>query len=161
PFAHLDSGLIQHARNLSKARNVVLVVLDGLEGKHVDKIGQPNLDAILLVNGHLPRLEAGALQLHLEVTDYQRLVQNFLIRKTRRVDGLETGEKFLGLVKILVNSLLRKVVELVVPPLVAKERSSDGARAQAVFPLLRQKIVESLAPGFHRGSSLSRDRPTT
>ena len=46
-------GLVEDARDLVKAGDVVLVVLDGVEGDRERQVGEAGVDAILLVDGHL------------------------------------------------------------------------------------------------------------
>src|SRR6267378_4653329 len=145
-FAHLDHGLLQKNRNLFEARNIVLVVFDRLKGEQVDKLGQINLDAVLLVHRHFPVFEASALYLHLEVTNHQSFVERLLLGEARSIGSVEASEEFPSLLQILVDGFLREVVEFVVPALVSQVGSEERTGAQPVFPLLGQKIVERLAP---------------
>lgn len=151
-FLHLDDGLVEKARHELETRDVVVVILDGLEGKNQDKLRKFDLNAVLLVDGHFPRLEASAVELHFEVANHEALVEEFLFGEAGGINGFKAGKEFLRFKEIFVDSFLREIVELVVPALVAEERGKEGAGAEAVFPLFGEKIVESFAAGFKGGS---------
>ena len=60
-------GLGEDAGDLVEAGDVVLVVLDGVEGDGVGEVGEGDVDAVLLVDGHLVLLEVVVLDALLEL----------------------------------------------------------------------------------------------
>src|ERR1700733_1848878 len=109
------------------------------------------MNSVFLIDRHFPRFETSAFELHSKVANHQNFVERLLLGEVRSVDGFEAREEFLGLLQILVDGLLRTVVELVVPTLVSDGGSEDRAGAQPILPLLGEKIIERLAPRFERG----------
>ena len=78
------------------------------------------MDTAELIHRHLPRLKARSLETDLQVTHHQLLVQCFLFGEAGRVNCFEAGEVQSALRQIVVNSLLRKIVQLIVVTLVAQ-----------------------------------------
>ena len=76
------------------------------------------------------------IELHLQIANHQSFVKDFLLGETGSVDGFEASEEFLSFLKILIDGLLREVVESVVPAFVAQEGGTDWTGAQLIFPLL-------------------------
>src|SRR5262252_619111 len=150
-LTHMLDGLIEQHRKLPQACDEVLVVFRVGESEKADQLWRFDVNAIELVYRHVPGLETRPLQFHLQVTHHQLLVKRFLFGETRGLDGLETGKKTPGLLEVLVNGLLGKIIELVIVPLVAEYRSENWVAVQRVFPLLLQKIVERLAPRIQVG----------
>ena len=77
-LSHHLGRLIEHARDLVQPGNVILVVRHGIERHAQRQIGQPGVDAILLVHRHLIILQAVVdvlpLQLPLQQTMAQQVV---------------------------------------------------------------------------------------
>src|ERR1700733_3108230 len=88
-------GLAQHARNLVETCDVVLVVLDGIEGNGKGKVGKTGMDAILLIDRHLVFFEVEIGDALLQHADQEIVRELILIGETRSRDGLEPGEEFL------------------------------------------------------------------
>ncbi len=58
---HVGHGLGEVGGNFGEAGDVVVVVVGGVEGGVLDELGQVNLEAGVLVDGHLPLFELRAL----------------------------------------------------------------------------------------------------
>src|SRR5208283_3747688 len=63
----------------------------------------------------------------------------------------ETVQEAASLFQIIVDGLLREVVEFVVIAFVTQDGSIDWAGAHRVFPLLVQQVVQRFAPCFEIG----------
>ena len=89
--------LIEQARQLLQARDVIVVVLDRRERKQRNELRGVDVNAAHLVDRHLPVFERRVIELLLQPAHYQRLVQGFLLGEARRVDRLEAREEISGL----------------------------------------------------------------
>jgi len=106
------------------------------------------VDPVDLGDRHLPVLEPGVFQLLPERPDEERARQRLLLRKAGRVDRLEAVQELLRLRQVPLDLLLGEVRDLVVPPLVAEDRSELGAVRERVLPLLREKVLHGLPAGL-------------
>jgi hypothetical protein len=138
-------------REVLQPRDVVVVVLDRVEGEVIDELRRLDLDAVVLSDRHLPAPELRALEPLLELPDHQRLVELLLLREARRVDGLETLQELGRLGEVLFDGGERVVARLVVPSLVAEDRRELGIGRERVFPLLGEQVVQRFPAARARG----------
>ena len=75
--------------NFGEARDVAVVVFSGVEGGVRGELGQVELQALVLVDGHLPLLEARGLLVVDERAQHELGGELFLVRKAGGVDGSE------------------------------------------------------------------------
>ena len=146
-LAHPRHRVVQHLRKLSHPGDIVVVVLDGLEGEERNELRRVQVDSRDLVDGHLPALEPLVLQILLEAPDQKRLRQRLLLRKAGGIDGLEAREELPRLREALIHPFQREVGDLVVPAFVTQDRGELRGVRQAVFPMFGQQFVERLAAG--------------
>ncbi len=85
-------GLVEDARNLVETRDVVLVVLDGVEGHGEGKVGEAGVDAVHLVDGHLVFFEVVVVEALLEDAGEEVVGEDVLLGKAGGGDGFEAGE---------------------------------------------------------------------
>ena len=85
-------GLGEDAGNLVEARDVVLVVLDGVEGHAERKVGEAGVDAVHLVDGHLVLFEVVVVEALLEDAGEEVVGEEVLLGEAGGGDGLEAGE---------------------------------------------------------------------
>src|ERR1700678_2360266 len=109
------------------------------------------MNAAELGHRHLPTLEAGAVESHLQIADHQSFIQNFLLGKTGSVDRAEANEVSLALLQVVVDSFLGEIVQFVVPSLVSENRGEDRAGAEGVLPALGQQVVQGFSAAFEIG----------
>src|SRR4029077_428902 len=109
------------------------------------------MNAVHLVDRHLPGLEAGAVKVHAKITNHELLVEDFLVGEAASVDGFEPDENQALLLEIVVDGFLRKVMNPIVVALVSQDRSINRVVQHGVFPALVEEIVERFAAGFQVG----------
>src|SRR6202008_1618257 len=89
---HVRRDLLERARKLAEARDIVLVIRDVVERRQSDDAGKPKMQAVHLIHRHLPRLELRALDLLAKLTNYQRQTQRVLFRKPLGIDGFKASQ---------------------------------------------------------------------
>jgi hypothetical protein len=139
---------------LIEARDVVVVVLDGGEAEAGDELRQGEMEAVELVDGHLPGLEGGLLLVFDELADHEVLTEDLLIGEVGGVDFAEAAEVVAAAGELLVPGVDGVVGELVVEALVTDGGGEFGGVAEAVFPDLGEEAVEGFAAGFDVGGGL-------
>ena len=97
PQAHLRDRVVELPRHLAQPRDVVLVVLDGLEGEERNELRRVEVHARDLADRHLPSRPVRVLELFPEAADQERLRQRLLLGEPGRVDRLEAREELPGL----------------------------------------------------------------
>ena len=78
--------------NLVEARDVVLVVLDGVEGHGEGKVGEAGVDAVHLVDGHLVFFEVVVVEALLNDAGEEVVGEDVLLGEAGGGDGFEAGE---------------------------------------------------------------------
>src|SRR5207253_1316909 len=131
-----------------QSRDVVVVVLDRLEGEERDELRRVDVDAVDLRDRDLPVLEARVFELLAERADEERPRERLLVRKAGRIDRLEPAEVLLRLREPGLDLRLREVGPLVVPPLVAQDRRELRVVGERVLPVVGEQVLHRLAPGL-------------
>ncbi len=92
---------LEDARDLVKTRDVVLVLLDGVEGNGKRQIREAGMDAVLLVDRHLVLFEVVVGDALLEDTNHKVVRELVLVGEAGRWDGFEPRkERLVGLVAL-------------------------------------------------------------
>jgi hypothetical protein len=89
---HVVGDLAEGGGDFAEARDVVVVVLRGGEAESGDELGQGEMEAVELVDGHLPGLESGLFLVFDELADHEVLAEDFLIGEAGGVDFAEAAE---------------------------------------------------------------------
>ena len=134
-------GLGEDAGDLVEAGYVVLVVLDGVEGDGVGEVGEGDVDALLLVDGHLVVLEVEGLDALLELALHELVGEEILVGEAGGVDGGEADEVGLVLGVLRGDAGERVVGELVVVAVVADGGGALGGVLEAGLPLVFEEGV--------------------
>ena len=148
---HVVGDLAEGGGDFVEARDVVVVVLGGGEAEAGDELGQREMEAVELVDGHLPGFERGLFLVFDELADHEVFAEDFLIGEAGGVDFAELAEVAAAAGELLVVGIDGVVGELIVEALVADGGSKFRGVAEAVFPDLREKVVEGFAAGFYVG----------
>jgi hypothetical protein len=151
---HVVGDLAEGGGNFVEARDVVVVVLRGGEAEAGDELGQRKMEAVELIDGHFPGLEGGLFLVFDELADHEVFAEDFLVAEAGGVDFAEAAEVVAAARELLVVGVDGVVGELIVEALVADGGGKFGGVAKAVFPDLREEVVEGLAAGFGISSGL-------
>ena len=128
--------------NLGEARDVVVVVVTGVEGGVGGELGQVELQALVLVDGHLPLLEPRGLLVFDEGAEHELGGELGLMRKAGGVDGGEALDEGAAAGQGFVVRAGREVGELVVVALVAEGGGVLRLVAELVLPYLVEETGE-------------------
>ena len=134
-------GLAEDARNLVKTGDVVLVMLDRVEGNGQRQIREAGMDAILLVDWHLVLFQVEVGDALLEDTNQKVVGELVLVGEARSRDGLEPGKEVLVDLVALGDGVERVLGELVVVAVVAESGGALGKVAEIGLVLLFEKGV--------------------
>ena len=144
-------GLGEDARNLLQAGDVVLVVLDGIEGDGERQVREAGMDAVLLVDGHLVFFEVVVGDALLQNANEQIVGESVLVGEAGGGDGLKARQEILVGLMALGDGGERVVGELVVVAIVAEGRGALGKVAEIGFVLFIEESVlrrQSIGDGF-------------
>ena len=86
-------GLAEDARNLVQTGDVVLVVLDGVEGDGKRQIREAGMDAVLLVDRHLVLFEIEVGDALLKHANEEVVGELVLVGEAGRRDGFQPGQE--------------------------------------------------------------------
>ena len=131
--AHDLRGLLERARDEVEAGEVVLVVLDGVEGHALGEVGEAGVDAVLLVDGDFVGFEGVGLVAEGELADQQLMAEAILFGHAVGGDGFEAGEVGVGLSVLAGDGGEGDVGEAVVVAVVADGGGLLGVVAKAVL----------------------------
>ncbi len=144
---HVGRHLVEHARNLVQAGDVVLVVLGVGEGHLRGYGGKAEVDATKLLNRHLPVMELGAINGLFEVAHHELLVKRLVVRESRGVDGLEDFELLLRVLDLFGNCVRRVIAEAVVVASITDVGREFRIGTERVFPLGLKGVTQLGAAG--------------
>ena len=99
PARRTFGGLAEDAGDLVKTGDVVLVVLDGVEGNGQRQIREAGMDAILLIDWHLVLFEVEVGDALLEDTNQEVMGELVLVGEARTGDGFKPAKE--GLVGVV------------------------------------------------------------
>ena len=142
---HIGGDLIEGVGKGVQAGDPVVVVLNGVEAELGHEARILGVDAVHLVEGHLPLFELGGLLVLVELAQQQVLADLFLISETGWVDGREAKLEPLLAREPVVDGLHGVIADLVVVTQVADDGGELGIVLELVFPVVVEEIVEGLA----------------
>ena len=151
--------LRKSVRHRMHARDVVFVILDGHERRDALELGQADLDAVELIDWHLPWFEAGFLLGLDQAPDHEVARKLLLLGETLCADGTQAGQKGGAARQILVVGRGGPVVQAIVVAGVADRSRKLRMVPKCVLPDLVKKLVERgrpLADGDRRRGGGSR-----
>ncbi len=134
-------GLAEDARDLVKARDVVFVMLDRVEGNGERQVGEAGVDAVLLVDGHLVLFEIEVGDALLEDANEQVVRELVLIGESAGGNGVEAREKAFIRFVVLHDAVERVVVELVVIAVISEGRGALREIAEFGLVLFIEKGI--------------------
>ena len=133
--------------NFVEACDVVVVVVGVVEGGVRGELGQVELQALVLVDGHLPLLEGSGLLVVDEGAEHEFGGELLLVREAGGVDGGEALDEGAAAGERVVVGAGRVVGELVVVALVAEVGGVLGGVAELVLPYLIEETGELARAG--------------
>ena len=136
---HVGADLLEDGGDFRETRGVVVVILDGFEGEERNELGQLDVRAPHLRDGHLPGLEFGLFLLLDELAHHQIVAEDLLIGQAGGIDGGESKDVVAAAGKLVVVSGDRVVGELIVVALVADGGGKFGGVAELRPPTSRQR----------------------
>src|SRR5712675_773280 len=87
------SGLAERARDLTKPRYVVFIVLHRVERNRKRQIGDTSVDAVKLINRHLVFFQIEVDDTLLEDSNKKIVGELILVREAIRADGIEAAQE--------------------------------------------------------------------
>ena len=146
PGAHDLLGLEQRLRDLMQPRDVVLVMLDGIERDGVRQVGEVRVDASLGIDRHLVVLQVVIIHPLLQVAEEEVVGGPVLLAESLGRDGLDARQKA-GVDLVPVGDGGQRVVaELVVVAVVADGRGPGGGELEVRLPrLLEERVLRGEA----------------
>src|SRR6267142_6660375 len=87
------SGLAERARDLTKSRYVVFIVLHGVERYRKRQIGDTSVDAVKLINRHLVFLQIEIGDTLLEDSNKKSVRELLLVREAVRADRIQAAQE--------------------------------------------------------------------
>ncbi len=159
--AHHVFGLEQRLGDPVQARDVVVVVLDGVERDGEREVGEVGVGAALRVDGHLVILQVVVLGAFLEVAQEQVVRGAVFLAEAFGRDGLDADE--VGGVQVVaaLDGGEGVVAELVVVAVVADGGGEGGGQAQVGLPGVFEQGPSGRrgARKQSEGQHLNRDEP--
>ena len=145
---HVGADLLEDGGDFRETRGVVVVIFDGFKGEERNQLGQLDVRAPHLRDGHLPRLEFGFLLLLDELAHHQIVAEDLLIGQAGGIDGGESNDVVAAASKLVVVGGDRVVGELVVVALVADGGGKLRGVAELLLPHLGEERLERGAAVF-------------
>src|SRR5712675_1393554 len=135
------SGLAERARNLTKPRYVVFIVLDRIERNRKRQIGNTSVDAVKLINRHLVFFQIEIGDTLLEDSNKKVVGKLILVREAVRADRIEPAQEAAVRLITFCDGSKRVVAELVVISIIAVRGRASGKIAQVRLVLLVKESV--------------------
>ena len=152
---HIVRGLLKGERNFLEASDVIVVVLHRVEAQLRNELGKIDLQAIELIDRHLPWLEPGFLLILDQCSDQQIFAQLLLISHPSRIHLGQSAEKGSTAGQGFVVCLHGVVGELIVVPVISDGGGKVGLVLEVIFPVVGEDGVERFYPGV-KGKILCR-----
>ena len=150
-LAHHLSRLLECAWNLAEPGNVILVVLRGIQRHAQGQIGQPRVDAVLLIHGHFIILKAVVHVLSLDLSLHDPMAQQVLVAHPIGRDRLKPLQEIIGFCMLARDFGQRILIKQRVVTVIAKRRRSLRRILQAcLIKFLKQRILLCHAIGHWR-----------
>ena len=147
-FAHVFHRLLENARDLAQAGQVVLVVFHVTERRIRSQRSAGQVNAVELRRRHLPVFELRALNRFPQAPHHKRAVEFLRLRKPSDIDGFEALERLTGVLEVLGDRLVRKIAQPIVISIIPYLGGKFRLRAERVFPLLGEQMIQFRAPAF-------------
>ncbi len=124
-----------------QARDVIVVMLDGVEGHGAGQVRELGVGAALLVDGHLVILEGVTLVGALEGSFQQLVGEGVLLGHAVGGDAVEAGKKGVGRAVALRDGGEGEVGQQIVIAVVADGSGAGGKFAEAVLEVVVEELV--------------------